>query len=106
MLRIKDLRQYLSNHEPNYGSGDIQSLTELLYWYYTECNPIDSGEIRTKFDKIYECTRNLSRKEENAIIDTANELCAEYERLAFAEGFHAGLRLMVEVQEWGREGMC
>lgn len=101
---IHKIRQYLSEQEPNYGKAGIQSLAEFLYWYYTNCNPLDKEEIDRSFHEINETMGHMSLQQQDVVIDKVNELCGEFEKYGFCQGFHIGMRLMLEERDWGREG--
>lgn len=101
---IEYLKDSLAEHQPNYGSREVHSITEFLYWYYTAYNPVDTDTIRARFDEVNTIVRNLTLKEQDVIVDLVNSLCGEYEKQGFLEGLHIGARLTMELREMDREG--
>ena len=91
------IEDYLSAHEPDYGSSDIHSLLELLYHCYTEYNPIDNAKIRAEFSGLEAMLGKLTLAESDQVFYTLCRICIETERLAFMEGLRVGLRLKEEI---------
>lgn len=89
------LLDYYKQNPPNYGDAD--SILELLYWVYAECNPIDDQKIRDGFVHLRNQFPHLSLQEIDPILTTTSDLCLEYERLAFQEGLRLGVMLMQEL---------
>ena len=79
--------------------GDAESVMEVLYWHYTECNPIDNQKIRVGFAKIRSQFPHLSLQDFDPIFLTVSNLCMEHERLAFYEGLRMGVMLTEELKE-------
>lgn len=77
--------------------GDAESAMEVLYWHYTECNPIDNQKIRGGFAKLRRQFPNLSLQDFDPIFLTVSDLCMEHERLAFYEGLRLGMTLVMEL---------
>ncbi len=94
---LKFLEEYYKRNPPN--QGDMESVLEVLYWYYAENNPIDNQKIRDSFAKLRSQFPNLSLQEFDPIFDTVSELCVEDQRLAFYEGLRLGVTLMIELAE-------
>ena len=94
---LKILEEYYKQNPPKH--GDMESVLEVLYWYYAENNPIDNQKIRDSFAKLRSQFPNLSMQEFDPIFDTVSELCEEHERLAFYEGLRLGATLMIELAE-------
>ncbi len=94
---LKFLEEYYKQNPPNH--GDMESVLEVLYWYYVENNPIDNQKIRNSFAKLRSQFPNLSLQEFDPIFDTVSDLCVEHERLAFYEGLRLGVTLMIEQAE-------
>ncbi len=94
---LKFLEEYYKQNPPNH--GDMESVLEVLYWYYAENNPIDNQKIRDSFAKLRSQFPNLSLQEFDPIFDTVSELCVEDQRIAFQEGLRLGVTLMMELAE-------
>lgn len=92
---LKFLEEYYKQNPPNY--GDMESVLEVLYWYYAENNPIDNQKIRDSFAKLRSQFPNLSIQGFDPIFTTVSDLCVEHERLAFHEGLRVGVELMMEL---------
>ncbi len=78
--------------------GDAESVMELLYWHYSECNPIDNQKIRDSFRKLRNQFPEFSMQVFDPIFTTVSDLC-EHQRLAFYEGLRLGVTLMIELAE-------
>ena len=96
---IKKLNQFLEQQVPDYGYDDAKSLLEMLYYYYTQANPIDTAVIRCQFKELDDILGKLSFEENNAVFCLTCGVCAEHEKKAFLEGIQVGLRLFVELNE-------
>ncbi len=94
---LKFLEEYCKQNPPNH--GNLESVMEVLHWYYAENNPIDNQKIRDGFAKLRSQFPNLSLQEFDPIFGTVSELCVEHERLAFYEGLRLGVTLMIELAE-------
>lgn len=79
--------------------GDAESVMEVLYWYYTETNPIDNQKIRDGFAKLRRQFPHLTLQDFDPIFLTVSDLCMEHERLAFYEGLRLGVTLVMEVTD-------
>lgn len=75
-----------------------RSVSELLYEYYTEENPIDTEEIRERFREINQILCKLPMQENDRIFTLVCDLCSQQERFAFLEGFRVGIRLLLELR--------
>ena len=40
------LLDHLKAHPPNYGDGDAESILEMVYSYYNQCNRMDTETIK------------------------------------------------------------
>ena len=94
---LKFLEEHFRQNPLNH--GDMESVLEVLYWYYAENNPIDNQKIRDSFAKLRSQFSNLSLQEFDPIFETVSELCVEGQRLAFYEGLRLGVTLMLELTE-------
>lgn len=93
---LKVLEEHFKQNPPNH--GDMESVLEVLYWYYAENNPIDNQEIRDSLAKLRSQFPNLSMQGFDPIFDTVSELCVEDQCLAFYEGLRLGVMLMIELR--------
>ncbi len=92
---LKFLEEHFKQNPPNH--GDLDSVMDVLHWYYAENNPIDNQKIRDGFAKLRSQFPDLSLQEFDPIFDTVSDLCVEHERLAFYEGLRLGVTLMIEL---------
>lgn len=83
----------------NHNCDDVQDteLLELLWYHYTQLNPIESEAIEEKMASVQTTLKTLSHKREMALMRAVAEACVEYERSAFAEGVRVGGQLMLEM---------
>lgn len=95
---VTAVKDYLLQNPANF-QGQVSSILELLYFHYTEYNPVENDRVRACFlgltDKLHELARD--EEEENQMINLAGDACAEYERVAYMEGIKVGMRLMMEM---------
>ncbi len=94
---IAKLNTYLKAHPPKYGYQSAESLLEMLYFYYTECNPLNSDTIKQGFSKLDHMMSNFTLKENDEVIYTVCDLCTQHERLAFIAGVNVDIRLSSEL---------
>lgn len=94
---IRALQEYCKQNPPNH--SDAQSVMNLLYWTYTEYNPIDDKELKNGFAKLRSQFPHLSLQEFDPVFTIVSDLCADHERLAFYEGLRLGVTLMQELKE-------
>ncbi len=81
----------------HFDNRKAESILGLLYWHYTECNPIDNQKIREGFAQIRQQYPHLSMQEFDPIFTTVSDLCVEHERLALLEGLRLSVTLMMEL---------
>ena len=96
---VEKLKHYLAENSPNYCDTDIHTLLEFLWSNYTECNPIQSDAIEADFLKIDHIFESLPWDENNLLFGTVCDLCQRYEKTAFLEGIHVGVRLVAELAD-------
>ena len=87
---IQNLRSFLAEQHPSFGFDDAHSILEMLYYYYTQDNPIDSALIRCRFKELDDRLPHLTVKESDAIFSVIMGLCSEYERRHFCRAFRWG----------------
>lgn len=83
---IAQLKTYLTENEPNYGGAGAQTIWEMLYWCYTEYNPINTEKIRLKLTQLNGCLSKLTLKENDQVMDLLTDLCLECEHGHFTRG--------------------
>ena len=94
---MKCLDEYLEKHPPDY--GDANSILEMLYCRYNECNSLDTEEIKADFEELYKQMNGMSLREMDRIVDTVCALCKDYQLSGFAEGVKVGLLLGQELKK-------
>ena len=50
---IRILKRHVAENPPNYGS-DAQSILEMLYSYYHECNNTETDTVKAAFEDLYQ----------------------------------------------------
>ena len=96
---IEKLKTYLAEHPPDYGDGDARSVLEMLYTYYSQYNRLDTPQIKSDFEILYQQLTGKSLRELDNIIDTVTTLCWQHEQSGFVEGIKVGLLLSAELTE-------
>ncbi len=96
---IEKLKAFLSEQPLRCGDTDAKSILEMLYYYYSEDNPIDSAVIRCRFNELDHILYHLSLSDNNAVFYLTCKLCSAYEQQAFLEGIQVGMRLFRELGE-------
>ena len=94
---IDTLNRYVEEHPPNYGR-DANSILEMLYCYYHECNNADPDSVKIAFEDLYERMHGMSLREMDRIVDAVCVLCTEHEKVGFVEGVKVGFQLGVEIR--------
>ena len=102
---LEHWRNYLAEHPVDY-HGDVDSLLELLYHFFTEYEPVENEELRRQFAELEHQlmsslaeTGNFCRETVESLITIVSSVCAECERAAFMEGVKVGVRLILELTE-------
>lgn len=93
---IATLKDYIARTEP-ICSDDAESLLELLFDAYTECNGFDNDAIRRDFNALYAAMNGKTLREMDEIIYPVCTLCRDHEKAGFEEGIKVGLRLAQEL---------
>ena len=94
---IKKLNAYFAENPPNYGYYDAHSLLEMLYFFYTEFNPIDNSAMKQHFRSLSQFFHHLTIEESDQVFNIVSSLLIENERTAFISGIHVGMRLESEL---------
>ena len=95
---IKNLKSFLAEQSPHFHFDDANSILEMLYYYYSADNPVDSAVIRCQFKELNDILSQLSLKENDAVFASVCSLCVAHERHAFLDGIHIGMRLFQELR--------
>ena len=96
---IEKLKEFLGEQHPNNPHNDVNSLLDVLYYYYSEDNPIDSALIRCQFKEMDDSLKNLQWDQHEMVFATACNLCSSFEYQGFINGIHIGLRLFQELSD-------
>ena len=89
---IEILKRHVADNSPNYGS-DAQSILEMLYTYYHECNNTDTDTVKAAFEDLHQRMHGMSLREMDRIVDAVCTLCREHEKAGFVEGVKVGTLL-------------
>ena len=81
---VKILKRHVAENPPNY-SSDAQSVLEMLYSYYYECNNSDTDAVKAAFEDLYQRMHGMPR-EMDRIIAAVCTLCWEHEKARFVDG--------------------
>ena len=46
---MKKLKAYIYANPPDFGDGAAESILEMIHWYYAECIPFHTQEIKGGF---------------------------------------------------------
>lgn len=63
------LKHRVAENPPNYGS-DAQSVLEMLFSYYHECNNTDTDAVKAAFENLYQRMYGMPLREIDRIVDT------------------------------------
>lgn len=93
------LKTYVAEHPPDYGDQDAHSLLEFLYFRYNDYNGMDTPEIKSAFETLYQRLHGTPLQDLDKIIDTVCLLCLEHEKSGFVNGVKIGVRLKEELSK-------
>ena len=93
---VEMLKRYVAENPPNYGS-DANSILEMLFSYYHECNNTDTDVVKAAFEDLYQRMHGMPLREMDRIVDVVGTLCREHEKAGFVEGTRVGICLSREV---------
>lgn len=97
---IQKLNEWLAQQEqPNYGCTDIHTLLQLLWYSYTEYNPIENDRTDALFSSMRPVFDMLPLRAEDHLVYKICELMNEYGQSAFLTGIQIGVRLCKELAE-------
>lgn len=95
---IEQLNRKIAAENPIYGEDGIDGILEMLHFYFTQANPINSDEIRDGFKAVRSSLEKLPSSEIDTLVDTVCDLCLKHERLAFISGIKVGFELNREFE--------
>ena len=91
------LRDHITAHPPDLGVTD--SVLNLLYEAYSECNPMADAQIKAGFHELYQLMNGVPLEKMDEIINPVCFLCREHERSGFEHGVQIGMLLARELAE-------
>ncbi len=91
------LLAYCTQHPPHLDNAD--SILDMIFWNYTESNPIEDDQSKRKYTAIRERISSLSLTDCDEVFNLICDLCTDHERLAFREGIRFGMLLMRELED-------
>ena len=94
---LSALRRRLDTHPPDLGDAD--SVLNLLYEAYSECNPMADAQIKAGFHELYQLMNGMPLREMDEIINPVCSLCRDHERSGFVHGVRIGILLARELAE-------
>ena len=94
---VEILKRYMAENPPNYGS-DANSILEMLFTYYHECNNTDTDAVKAAFADLYQRMHGMPLREMDRIVDAVCTLCREHEKAGFVEGVKVGIQLVRETK--------
>ena len=94
---IEALKRYVAEKPSNYGS-DANSILEMLYRYYHQCNDADTDAVKVAFEDLYLRMHGIPLREMDRIVDAVCVLCTEHEKAGFVEGVKVGLMMSQEIE--------
>ena len=77
----------------------VDSVWELLYYYYTQDNPLENAVIRCQYKALDQILDKLTTAENDQVFYLTCDLCGEYARRAVREGLQVGARLVLELSD-------
>ena len=90
--RVELLKRHIAENLPNSGN-DANSILEMLFTYYHECNNTDTDAVKAAFEDLYQRMHGMPLREIDRIVDAICTLCREHEKSGFVEGVKVGLCL-------------
>ena len=93
---VEILKRHVAENPPNYGS-DADSILEMLFSHYHECNNTDTDAVKAAFEDLYHRMYGMPLREMDRIVDAVCTLCREHEKAGFIEGVKVGVLLGSEM---------
>ena len=95
------LERYVNDNKASFEHATANTVLEALFGVYSECNCMDTDEIKSAFAMLYEKMHGMSLVEIDRIIDVVCTLCYAHQRSSFVDGVKIGIRLKDELTEGG-----
>ena len=95
---VEILKRQVAENPPNYGS-DANSILEMLFTYYHECNNTDTDAVKAAFEDLYQRMHGMPLRKMDRIIDVVCILCREHEKAGFTEGIKVAILLNEELRK-------
>lgn len=95
---IQKLKAHVETRSSKLVCEDSESILEILYDIYAECNSFDNEIIREDFHKLYRLQNRMPLKEMDKITDPVSVLCRDHEMAGFIHGVQVGIRLAQETR--------
>ena len=96
---LRKLRAYVAEHPPDIHSDGVHTILDALFWSYCESAGTDNENVQQGYNTLQQHLQRLPAQDANTIINTVNDLCWEYDRLGFINGFKMGIRLEQELSQ-------
>ncbi len=91
------LLAHFTQHPPTLDNAD--SILDMIFWIYSESNPIEDDQSKRKYKAIRERISSLSLTDCDEVFNLICDLCTDQVRLAFREGIRFGMLLMRELED-------
>ena len=91
------LRDRITAHPPDLGDAD--SVLNLLYEAYSECDPMEDAQIKAGCHQLYQLMNRVPLERMDEIINPVCFLCREHERSGFVHGVQIGMLLAQELEK-------
>lgn len=75
---VASIKDYLLWQPAEY-CGEVESLLEMIYFRFTEYNPVENERACNCFSDLETKIHNLHLQEENQYLDLIDNACGEYE---------------------------
>lgn len=95
---IQKLKAHVEAQSSKLVCDDSESILEMLYDIYAECNSFDNEIICEDFHKLYRLRNGMSLKEMDKITDPVSVLCQDHEMAGLIHGVQVGIRLALEAK--------
>ncbi len=95
---IQKLKAHVEAQSSKLVCDDSESILEMLYDIYAECNSFDNKIIHEDFHKLYRLLSGMPLKEMDKITDPVSVLCRDHEMAGFIHGVQVGIRLAQEIK--------
>ena len=97
---VEILKRHVAENPLNYGS-DANSILEMLFTYYHECNntDTDTDAVKAAFEDLYQRMHGMPLREMDRIVDAVCTLCRGHEKAGFVEGVKVGIMLKEELSK-------